>query len=142
MLIYIIAALKLDRVSFISMTAMAGLIILEHVTQDYIFAPLDMHPSFDYLAKLIILIPWAYFLHHERHSAVLMIYSACCFEVLVAVNILLNPGVETSLYIAYPYVVFSFHVLAGSTILGGGHGGLFDNSPNRSGGSNTRKVRG
>ena len=117
-LIYIVPLITKSRAAFISVFAILCLILVERVSQHF-FSIYSLHLSFDYLAKLSILIPWVYLLHKANSKTFIIIFSSCVFEVITAIDLLVSRQAQTSLYDAYPAVVLVFHLLAALSLFGG-----------------------
>ena len=139
LLIYVIALLRWDAAAKLSCVAMVLLIAVEHFSQR-LFSYYELHFAFDYLIKLTILTPWTFLLYSKRSQAFIIIFAACCFEVLMSIDALMNRGAATSLYYAYPQIVMLFHLIAGTMIIGGRNGSLAGDSANSGGGGHTAKA--
>jgi hypothetical protein len=139
LLIYAVVLFRWDAAAKLSFIAMSLLIAVGYYSRQ-LFSYYELHFAFDYLIKLTILIPWTFLLYSKQSQAFIIIFSACCFEVLMSIDALMNRGAATSLYYAYPQVVMLFHLIAGTMIIGGRNGSLAGDSTNSGGSGHTGKA--
>lgn len=139
-LIYMVALFSMSRAAVISVVAVLVLTSTEGASQ-YLFTIIDAHFAFDYLVKLLVIIPWTYLLFKSGSKSFILIFSSACFEVLMAIDALMSGGAATSLVNVYPNVVLVFHAIAGVVILVGKNGNPNSNPANFCGDSDTRKAR-